>query len=366
MRPRLCARFTASARLRTPSFRYTPLVYSLTVCGERKSSSAISRLVDPEAIRLTTSRSRSDSAVLAGSGSGSNTSMPSPTMRIARRTSGAPQPLDTNPEAPAGPPPAWNTNPPAPPARASAGEIRPAPEIRRILVPGETARSSSQISAPDWCPRKRSTSATCGLVSRATWSASSASRAARQRSTHGWRSSSSRKPHWTTSWSSTTRTRIWRPSLESISVIAQRDEEANVPAIRRQGPELDDAAVLERLQRGHAQPKARSHARRPRPVVHDLQGERVVGAIDADRDAAGLRVLVGISERLQQDRLRQRLDVLRDLHPVLPVDGEAVLIGGDAVDDLPHARPPAPGRRREGAAQRRAQLLEHSAQLLVR
>jgi len=49
--PRRCARCTASALLRTSSLRYSVLVCSLIVWGERKSSAAISRFVCPAAMR---------------------------------------------------------------------------------------------------------------------------------------------------------------------------------------------------------------------------------------------------------------------------------------------------------------------------
>ena len=124
MRPSRCARWTASARLRTPSLRYRRLVCSLTVCGERCSCSAISRLVEPSATRLRTSRSRSVRGGAEGSVSLSNTVMPSPTMRTASAMSPAGQSLGTKPAAPA--------------ARAAAAEIAPAPEISSTLVPGES------------------------------------------------------------------------------------------------------------------------------------------------------------------------------------------------------------------------------------
>ena len=53
-------------------------------------------------------------------------------------------------------------NPAAPAAFAAFGLIRPAPEISSTLVEGDSERRRSQISAPDSCPTKRSTSATCG------------------------------------------------------------------------------------------------------------------------------------------------------------------------------------------------------------
>ena len=118
--PSRCAFCTASARLRTLSLRYSEVVCSLTVCGERKSRSAISRLVAPEAIEvehlaLALGQRRAGGRLAAGR----NTVMPSPTIRTAPAMSAAGQSLETKPAAPA--------------ARAAVGEMRPAPEISSTL-----------------------------------------------------------------------------------------------------------------------------------------------------------------------------------------------------------------------------------------
>ena len=111
--------------------------------------------------------------------------MPSPTIRTAVATSCASQSFETNPDAPA--------------ARAAAGDIRPAPEIRMTRVDGDAFRIDSHTSAPDSPARKRSTSATCGANVRVNCTASAPVRAAKQRSTHGCSESSRRNPQWTTS-----------------------------------------------------------------------------------------------------------------------------------------------------------------------
>ena len=121
---------------------------SLTVCGERNRRSAISLLVAPLAMCVSTSRSRSDSGADGCSERGENTVIPLPTIRTAIATSCAGQSFETNPAAPA--------------AFAAWGEIQPAPEISRMRVRGDSRLIASHSSAPDSSPRNRSTSATCG------------------------------------------------------------------------------------------------------------------------------------------------------------------------------------------------------------
>ena len=168
-------------------------MYSLTVHGERCSDSAISRLVAPEAMSSRTSCSRSERRLAGGSSTSRKTVIPRPIMCTASAISWAGHSLGTKPEAPA--------------ARAALGEIRPAPEMSRTRVAGDCSRRRSQISAPDSSPMNRSTSATCGSKRSASAAASAPLRALRQRSTQGCSVSMRRKPQWTTSWSSTTRTR---------------------------------------------------------------------------------------------------------------------------------------------------------------
>ncbi len=146
---------------------------------------AISRLVEPAAIRSSTSRSRSDSSGAGCSDAGANTVWPIPTARTARATSLASQSLETNPDAPA--------------ARAAAPDMRPEPEMSRTRVSGEARRIDAHTSAPDSPDRNRSTSATWGRRVGSSASASAPERAARQWVTHGCSPSSTRKPQCTTS-----------------------------------------------------------------------------------------------------------------------------------------------------------------------
>ena len=148
LRPRRSARLTASARLRTSSLRYSALVCSLIVCGDRWSSSAISRLVEPAAISASTSRSRGVSGAEGSRGLRGNTSRPAPTARTAAVTVSALESLETKPDAPA--------------ARAAWGEIQPAPEISSTRVEGNSVVIEVHSSAPECSPRNRSTSATSG------------------------------------------------------------------------------------------------------------------------------------------------------------------------------------------------------------
>ena len=121
---------------------------SLTVWGERKSWSAISLFVLPDAISESTSRSRSESSVDGCSARAANTVCPRPTASTALATSSAGESFETKPDAPA--------------ARAACGEIQPAPEISSTRVPGDSRLIASHSSAPEDSPRNRSTSATCG------------------------------------------------------------------------------------------------------------------------------------------------------------------------------------------------------------
>src|SRR3954453_14735928 len=107
------------------------------------------------------------------------------------------------------------------------------------------------MSAPDSSPTNRSTSATCGSKRRVWPIASSAVRALRQRVTHGCWLNSSRKPQWTTSWSSTIRTQNFRPwSSSAPLLVVNRHHQPDLPAIVLARTELDEAADLQRLEGG--------------------------------------------------------------------------------------------------------------------
>src|SRR3954452_11539324 len=275
-----------------------------------------------------TSRSRPERPPGAAGSAGSKTDIPSATIRTAWATSGPAQCLGTKPAAPA--------------ARAALAEMCPAPEISSTRVAGEASTMRSQISAPDSRPRKRSTSATCGRSLRTSVSASSPVRAARHRSTHGWAERSERMPQCTTSWSSTTRTRT---SLGSAAVVisrpVQRHDEAHAPAPRGLGPELDERARVQRLERGELQPDAR--ALRPAgddAVVDDLEHERVVLPRERDVDAGRPRVLVRVAQRLGEDGLRQRLEARGDLDAGLGERAQADVrvLGPEALELLGEGR----------------------------
>jgi len=208
----------------------------LTVCGERNSCSAISRLVEPAAISPNTSRSRSLSSGAGCSVVGANIVIPRPTILTARATSRASRSLVTNPDAPA--------------ARAAAGDIRPAPEIRSTRVEGDALRIESHTSAPDSAARNRSTSATCGLRLSSSPSASAPVRAARQRSTQGCSPSRTRKPQCTTSWSSTTSTRRRRSAARPVRAEAG-------PVRVRSGPPEPPAGPASVLRPGPRTPPPR-------------------------------------------------------------------------------------------------------------
>ena len=220
------------------------------------------------------------------------TSWPRATMRTARTTSAAPQSLETKPDAPA--------------ARATAGEIRPAPEMRRTRRSGWTRRSSSATSAPDSPARKRSTSATCGLV-----------RAPRRaRPFRSWRRRSSRP-------SSGAREEGESPSgrrrgrrrrgcawAQAPSCVSDGADEAEAPAPAVERPELDDTLVLQGFDGGEAQAEAGAWLGvAVDAVVGDLEGE----ACRPSRSPSiaifvGSACLRGVAKSLGEDGLREGLE----------------------------------------------------------
>src|SRR5690349_2662289 len=146
-------------------------------------------------------------------------------------------------------------------------------------------------------------------------SASSVLRALRQRSTHGCSPSISRRPQCTTSWSSTTSTRR-RRSLEPVAIrlgfmsTVNRHRQTHAPRAGVALAELDDAAELERLQRRELEAHPGLLRAAADAVVADVEYERSVLALEADLYARGLRVLVGVSHRLGEHGLRERLELL--------------------------------------------------------
>src|SRR5689334_3661144 len=112
----------------------------------------------------------------------------------------------------------------------------------------------------------------------------------------------SRKPQWTTSWSSTMSTRSRRSEVPPVSRAGLTSTSDTINRYRQSHPprpllglaELDDAVRLQRLERG--QPQA--HPRAPRALAHtvvgDLEDQRPVDLAQRDVDARGLRVLVRV------------------------------------------------------------------------
>src|SRR5215211_7474878 len=94
------------------------------------------------------------------------------------------------------------------------------------------------------------------------------------------------------------------------------NQKPDVPAVGRHWTELDDAVVLERLERRHSKAEARSHSRRTDPVVDHLQHESLVVGLERDRYVRGRGVLLGVAQRLEQDRLGKGLDVAWNLRPL--------------------------------------------------
>src|SRR4051794_29378023 len=245
-----------------------------------------------------TSRSRSVSSNVGRSLCGGKTVLPRPTRRTARTISVLDQSFETKPDAPA--------------ACAALREMRPAPEISSTFGAGNSWRSRSQMSAPDSSPTNRSTSATCGSNRRVCPIASSALRALRQRVTQGCWLNSRRKPQWTTSWSSTIKTASLRPARSRSSVFTGRHHEPDLPLVAVACPELDEAAHLQRLERGQAEAHPGGALRRAvHAVVHDLEHEDPVGLTRANGDLRRARMLLRVAQRLAQHGLRQCLQVDR-------------------------------------------------------
>ena len=120
----------------------------------------------------------------------SKTVIPRATIRTAIATSAARQSFETKPAAPA--------------TSAAAGEILPAPEISRTAVAGEMRRISSQRSAPD----SRGTGRPARRAGPPGDERESLLELARGQAARDpdCSESRSRKPQWTTSWSSATST----------------------------------------------------------------------------------------------------------------------------------------------------------------
>src|SRR3954447_17021466 len=171
------------------------------------------------------------------------------------------------------------------------------------------------MSAPDSSPTNRSTSATCGSKRRVWPIASSALRALRQRVTQGCWLNNSRKPQWTTSWSSTISTQSLRPvPLSSLSVFTGRDHQPDLPLVAVARAELDEATHLQRLEGRKSQPHAgRLLARAVHAVVDHLEDEHIVVLGCLHRHLRWARMLLRVAQRLAEDRLSQRFQLRRHI-----------------------------------------------------
>jgi hypothetical protein len=111
--------------------------------------------------------------------------MPRPTIRTAREMSAAPQSLGMKPEAPA--------------AFAAPGEIRPAPEISRMLRVGRALAQLRADLGPRLLADEQVDERDVRLVARGQRVGLGRERELMQRSTQGWLPSIRRKPQCTTS-----------------------------------------------------------------------------------------------------------------------------------------------------------------------
>ena len=195
-------------------------------------------------------------------------------MRTALTTSGAPQSLETKPDAPA--------------AGRRAGEIDPAPEISSTFV-GATRGSPSQISAPDSPPRKRSTSATCGCSLRGR---------AQRLGPFGRRGSARPTAGARAAGENPSARRRGRPPREPGAASRRRPRRGTtISTCQRsagRAARTRRARVLERLERRQPQPQTRRGYRGTGSIVRHVEHDVVVGA-HRDVDPGRARVLVGVA-----------------------------------------------------------------------
>ena len=173
-------------------------VCSLTVCGERNSAPAISRLVAPEAIASSTSRSRSDSGGPGG--------------RLVRLEHGHAEPDHAHGAGDVGGRPVLGDEARRRRRRAPrSARCGPAPEISSTLVlRRDRAQPLADLRAGLLADEQVHERDVRLVAARRARAPRAALRALRQRSTHGCSPSISRRPQCTTSWSSTTSTRSLR------------------------------------------------------------------------------------------------------------------------------------------------------------
>ena len=225
-------------------------------------------------------------AVLAG---GANTVIPLPTIRTALATSSAPQSLETKPEAPAaGRPAARSSRRRRSAARACCGEAR---ADRLAQLGARLARRGRGRRA-----RRRAAAARQPRAPPRRWGGDAAldPRLLPSRS---------RKPHWTTSWSSTTSTRSARSPFIG-SPRRSPAHQAHPPAVVAVGPELDACrrAGAPRGRQAQADPGRRGPARRATPSFRTSSAKARRRAGDARPRPRRVGVLLGVAQRLAQDR----------------------------------------------------------------
>ena len=291
IRPSRCARCTASARLRTLELAVQRARVLLDRVRREEAAARRSRGWSRRRRSARAPRARGPRAAgLRAPRAGAKTVMPRPTMRTAPAMSAAGQSLETKPDGAGGARRARRDPPGAGDQQHVAWRARPRAAARRSRRPtpgrrtGRRARRAARSGAPARPPPR-------------------ALRALRQRSTHGCSPSISRKPQWTTSWSSTTSTRrrrspvvpvASRPGLRSGAVNRHRQPDAPVPGSRSPNSTMPPSCSA-----------SSAASRRPIPVVprrgrvdavvDHLEHERAVGDVErAPRRCVGCACLCAL------------------------------------------------------------------------
>ena len=280
----------------------------MTVCGERKSCSAISRFVEPRARSGRAPRARARSAAgRPAPRSGRKTVMPSPTMRTAPAMSAAGQSLEMKPAAPAARA-AFGRDPAGARDQQHVGGRRaPRAAARRSRRPtpgrrtGRRARRAGCSAASAPSPRRRcarSGSARPTAARRASAAGPSARPRGRRRRARAAGARRSRR----------------RSGSGLTSGTLMRHRQSHAPDTRLALAELDQPADLERLERREPQPhpatpcggrpRARRRCTPPSPT-------RRPGRRQRDLHPGRLRVLVRVAHRLGEHGLGERLELAR-------------------------------------------------------
>ena len=314
---------------------------SLTVCGERKRRAAISRLVEPV-------RDQRQHLVLALRQQGRRRlglrrehRHPEPDHPHRPRDVGAPQSLETKPDAPA--------------AFAAAARCGRRRRSAARASPASSRGSPRRARRPTRCrgtgrPARRAGCSAVGQLQRLP-----PLRAARQRLDPRLPPSSRRKPQWTTSWSSTTSTRR-RLSRRRLVAPRQRAHQPHAPALAATGPNSTKPPWLERLERGEpqAQPGAAAAFAGRRRCATSSESAPLAPRRPRPRSPR-VGVLADVAQRLRQHRLGERLEPRgtctpfgqRTLHAVVlsRAGREARRVAGLAPSGARPARARSAGRR---------------------